>query len=114
MQINEQKFWSRVAITANPDRCWEWLAGKAHGYGVHSEGRGKTVGSHRLAYQITYGEFNARLHVCHRCDNPGCCNPNHLFLGTQKDNAKDREAKGRGRKGRQFAVPGAPVSRCIK
>lgn len=52
---------------------------------------------HRVAYEQAYGEFDESLKVCHRCDTPHCCNPKHLFLGTQKDNLRDMFAKGRAR-----------------
>lgn len=59
---------------------------------------GRTVGAHRAAYILAYGETPAKgLNVCHKCDNKICINPEHLFLGTQQDNIKDMYAKGRGK-----------------
>lgn len=52
--------------------------------------------AHRVAYFLARGEFDARLFVCHHCDNPPCVNPAHLFLGTQRDNLMDMYSKGRG------------------
>jgi len=66
------------------------------GYGsIHSNG--KQWRAHRLAYTQAYGPIPKGLLVCHKCDIPLCVNPEHLFLGTNKQNAQDREQKGRGR-----------------
>jgi hypothetical protein len=90
----EEKFWSNINIGSDED-CWEWktLSGTSE-YG-ETYFRGKDVRSHRLAWELTYGEIPDNLYVCHHCDNPPCCNPKHLFLGTFQDNIDDREAKGR-------------------
>lgn len=73
--------------------CWEWQGAKnARGYGViRCEGR--TVLAHRFAWMIANGAASAC--VLHRCDNPSCCNPAHLFLGTRADNVRDMDSKGR-------------------
>jgi hypothetical protein len=77
------------------DGCWEWEAGKdSKGYGAFRIA-GRMQLSHRVAYQLYVGEIPAGLCACHRCDNPGCVNPAHLFLGTQADNVRDRDNKGR-------------------
>jgi hypothetical protein len=62
--------------------------------------QGKVVLAHRLAYELAhgFGAASGKL-VCHECDNPPCCNPRHLFLGTAQDNITDRDKKGRGRAG---------------
>lgn len=94
-------FWSKVAFTANPDKCWEWGGYKdANGYGRFShKGLGKSSKlCHRVAWTLVYGEVLNNLFVCHDCDNPSCVNPNHLFLGTHTDNMRDMIKKGRGRK----------------
>lgn len=91
------KFWSRVKI-GNPDECWEWQASCfPTGYG-HLTIKGKSLYSHRVSWELTNGEIPDGLFVCHKCDNPPCCNPQHLFVGTPLDNVRDRDAKGRGRK----------------
>jgi len=78
--------------------CWEWTAGKfTDGYGCfHFEG--KEIGAHRVAWMLHNGPIPEDRMVCHTCDNPGCVNPSHLFLGTATDNNHDRDRKGRGHK----------------
>ena len=74
--------------------CWEWTGSKSKaGYGLFSYNKIKL--SHRISYYLTYGEFDKKLFVCHKCDNPSCVNPEHLFLGTAKDNFEDMISKGR-------------------
>ncbi len=75
--------------------CWEWVKGKfTLGYGAISV-NGKTMKAHRVSYIIKYGEILDGRLVCHKCDNPSCVNPDHLFLGSTKDNTRDMMAKGR-------------------
>ena len=75
--------------------CWEWLAGKdKDGYGKIKI-RGKTLQAHRVSWGIHNGPIPEGIGVLHRCDNPSCVNPLHLFLGTTLDNMRDRDAKGR-------------------
>ena len=80
--------------------CLEWSRkSKANGgYGVLCVGRKGQIRAHRAAWAIKNGSIPNGLYVCHKCDNPLCCNVNHLFLGTPKDNMIDKEAKGRGTK----------------
>ena len=97
----ESRFWSKVE-KRGPGECWEWTGAKnEHGYGVmRPEGRrhGPTIKAHRVAL-ILAGRDVEGLVACHRCDNPPCVNPAHLFLGTQKQNVADMHAKGRGNHG---------------
>jgi DNA-binding transcriptional regulator YiaG len=96
----EQRFWAKVNKTDSADECWEWTASKdAKGYGYfYKEGRGGMARAHRISYELNLGPIPAGLLVCHKCDNPGCINPNHLFLGTDKDNSDDKMKKGRFKK----------------
>jgi hypothetical protein len=87
------RFFSKVKIGA-PNECWPWLASLTRkGYGKFGINV-KTYEAHRVAWMIFNGAINGMC-VCHRCDNPLCVNPNHLFLGTNKDNVLDMVAKGR-------------------
>jgi len=75
--------------------CIEWTKSKSKkGYGK-AWYKGKVWLAHRLAFLKTFGEFDTQLCVLHKCDNPSCVNPNHLFLGTNNDNVQDRKRKGR-------------------
>jgi predicted XRE-type DNA-binding protein len=87
-----ERFWKKVNIREF-DKCWNWQAGYySSGYGAFSL-KGKNHRAHRIAWEFTYGSIPQDMYVCHHCDNPGCCNPNHLFLGSQSDNMKDRMIK---------------------
>lgn len=89
------RFWQKVD-RRGPDECWEWTAStQAGGYGQFRVSRPRRkVRAHIMAYQISKGPTNGLL-VCHSCDNPPCCNPQHLWLGTHDDNMKDAAAKKR-------------------
>ena len=82
-------------------QCWEWQGCiDSYGYGVFYY-KGKTYKSHRLMYEIHYSEPLNNLHCLHKCDNPRCVNPSHLFSGTNLDNIKDKVSKGRCHTGNQ-------------
>lgn len=102
-------FWSRVRV-GTTDECWPWVgARRKTGYGVVVLEDNKTsTGAHRRAWEYTNGEIPVGLHVLHRCDNPPCVNPKHLFLGTDLDNQHDMLRKGRqGNKARPGTIAGA-------
>ncbi|MCK9416834.1 HNH endonuclease [Candidatus Dojkabacteria bacterium] len=83
-------------IQGNKNECWEWLAAKTNG------GYGQICGlglTHRVSYKFFVGPIPKGLFVLHKCDNPSCVNPNHLFLGTQRDNMQDMSKKDRSLKG---------------
>jgi hypothetical protein len=90
-----ERFWAFVDV-GTPDACWPWKGTRCQpfGHGGFSV-NGRTQKAHRVAFTLASGVIPAGLYVLHRCDNPSCCNPLHLFLGTQGDNNRDRASKGR-------------------
>lgn len=93
-----EDLWEYVQ-TGAPDVCWPWTRWlDRDGYGSFTTG-GRTYKAHRLAFKLSTGRDPGLLVVCHSCDTPACCNPAHLFLGTQADNLRDMCEKGRSRTG---------------
>ncbi len=87
-------FWASVQRSDNAS-CWPWLKStQRSGYGRLAF-KGSRMGSHQIAWILVNGPIGNGLCVLHKCDNPTCCNPSHLFLGTNNDNIADRMAKGR-------------------
>ena len=97
-----RRFWKRLKV---PDGCWEWVGGKNDkGYGRFTIPGRKLVYTHRLMYHIFIDDIPKGLQVLHSCDNPKCCNPDHLWAGTQKDNIRDAVKKGRMKTGGHYGV----------
>ena len=96
-----KRFWDKVD-KPTPLGCWVWT-GCRHEFGYGRFGlNGETVYAHRLAYELTNGSIPKGQYVRHMCDTPACCNPAHLVLGTQAENLKDMQNRGRDRyKGEQ-------------
>lgn len=80
--------------------CWEWTGSKRGEYGrmiigSRTDGTRRSASAHRVSYELAYGKIPDGMEICHKCDNPCCVNPLHLFAGTRQDNIDDRERKGR-------------------
>ena len=90
------RFWKKINVK-NPKDCWEWINSTrgSLGYGQFRIGS-RICDAHRIALELKSGPLKKGRYVCHNCDNPKCCNPHHLFGGTQKENMDDMTNKGRG------------------
>tara|TARA_R100000808_G_C2130967_1_gene140195 strand:+ start:912 stop:1247 length:336 start_codon:yes stop_codon:yes gene_type:complete len=102
---NASRFLSRhfEKIRFTGSGCWEWTAatsGKMSYASAWSPELKKMVRAHRLSFEDTFGKIPDGKFACHRCDNPLCVNPHHIFLGTQKENIRDMWMKGRARRQR--------------
>jgi hypothetical protein len=90
-----ERFWQGVD-KREPNECWPWKKARVtDGYGTVAFWAGYPVATHRLSYEIHKGKIPPKTQVMHTCDNPPCCNPTHLVLGTPRDNAIDMLKKGR-------------------
>jgi len=104
MKPFNERFWQKVS-QKNEESCWEWNAALMNGYGWFSIN--KQIGpkfAHRVS-AFLFGlidDIDSKMHVLHKCDNTKCCNPNHLFIGTNADNVIDRVKKGRTKWVQQF------------
>jgi len=98
MLTREELFWNKVnqdgpLILDTP--CWIWTAYTVHtGYGQFWNGV-RLILAHRFSWELHFGILPKNLLICHKCDNPACVNPEHLFMGTHKDNMEDMIAKNR-------------------
>jgi hypothetical protein len=108
-----ERFWAKVDRRGD-NECWPWLAGKNNkGYGrIYGSAKKRHLSAHRAAWEVTHGKPPADMCVCHSCDNPGCCNPAHLFLGTYADNNHDRDRKKRhtALRGQEHPRPGKKLT----
>lgn len=110
---NIRRFWMKVDKSAGPDGCWLWTARRdPDGYGkfqIGPKGRQRHMKAHRVAVAITRGHID--LAGLHRCDNPPCCNPAHVFEGTQQDNRRDCTLKARNAVGSRNGTRTHPETR---
>lgn len=99
MRITESVItrWNAKVNRSGQDECWLWTGSQdGHGYGTLARGHGRgPAKAHRVSWEIHNGPILGGLWVLHRCDNPTCVNPSHLFLGDQKANMRDASEKGR-------------------
>ncbi len=94
MKPLHEKFYGKYVVDDSTG-CWNWARGSFRaGYGAIAHGK-RTLKAHRVSYELHVGPIPAGMLVCHKCDNPRCVNPDHLFLGTVRDNALDMVSKGR-------------------
>ena len=102
IQPPEQRFWHSVIRTSE---CWQWTGARSgKGYGKLSIGK-RNVYVHRFSWELHNSPIPEGLLVCHHCDNRLCVNPNHLFVGSQRDNLQDASKKGRLGKRRKLIAP---------
>lgn len=91
MKLSE-RFWSKVKKS---NGCWEWQACiSTAGYGKIGY-KGKSIEAHRISYELSFGEIPNGMSICHSCDNRKCVRPDHLFVGSHRENMMDAKAKGR-------------------
>jgi len=95
------KSYKRRLVPGDKNSCWNWKYANVEGYGKIGAKNGWRTS--RLAWYLKFGNIPHKLFVLHKCDNPSCCNPDHLFLGTNKQNVEDMIAKGRMPRGEKRA-----------
>lgn len=110
MSPSELAAWFWQKVTRSEHECWPW-SGATHNKGYGNIGiDGRTTTTHRLAYTLAVGPIPPGMQVLHRCDNPPCCNPAHLFIGTHLDNMRDKIQKGRQARGERHGSRSHPES----
>jgi len=108
-----QRFWSKAKV-GRKNKCWNWKASKTNdGYGRIQVNKENWL-AHRLSWTIHNGRIPKGMHVLHKCDNPACINPSHLFLGSHLDNMRDKTKKGRGAKGEKHGRSKLTKEQAIK
>jgi len=112
-----ERFWEKVDMSGGPDACWPWRASRdrcgygSFGVGSMVDGTRRKAKAHRIAYELANpSDPLGQRECCHKCDNPPCCNPQHLLPGSQADNLRDIFARGRQCTVRGEAKPNALLS----
>jgi hypothetical protein len=92
-EMQKKKFWKKVDVSDDNNKCWEWMGSQIKGYGQKSCSY-KSYAAHRIAYYLHYNEWPNGMMVLHICNNKLCCNPHHLKLGTSYENIQDAKKDG--------------------